>query len=121
MEQSKINKAYPALMRLCELRLPIKKAREVYNLSKRTGQHFEFALAEERKCVDECNGKVNMDGTVSFNNADDYAAFRKRIDELNSSEVDLVISPIVIFESELENQTISPADIHDLEDFVIFD
>jgi len=121
MTQAEINKAYPALFRLCDLKLPIKKARGIYTLISKVKPHFEFALAEERKSIAEYNGTENPDGTISFNNRDEFDAYKARIDELNRSVVEECWDVINLNDDDLGTQTISPADIISLEGFVIFE
>lgn len=121
MEQSRINKAYPAIVRLCELKLPIKKARQIYRLSNEMKEHFEFAVAEEQKCVSEFHGEYNADGTVVFINKEEYSQFRSRMDELNSSKLDWIIEPVVLTETDIGNQKITVSDIQALEGIVVFE
>ena len=121
MKQIKINKAYPVILQLCEFKLPIKKARSLYHVSSEMREHFEFAASEERKCVAECHGEYNQDGTIKFQNQEDFEKFQSRTDELNNSDLEWDIEPIVLTDSDIGNQCISVSDIRDLEGFVIFE
>ena len=121
MTQEKINKAYPALMRLCGLRLPIKKARKLYASTVKMKEYFDFALSEEQKYVEDFDGTMNPDGTVSFPSPEKFVGFQDRITELNESEVDWEIEPVIITELEVGDQQVSVNDIIDLEGFVIFE
>lgn len=121
MKQSKLNKAYPAILRLCDFKLPIKKARYIYTLSDQMRIHFEFALSEEKKCVAECEGTMNNDGTVSFKDKESFEKFQSRMSELNESEIEWSATPIVLSESDILDQLITATDIRDLEGFVSFE
>ena len=121
MKQISINKAYPAIMRLCEFKLPIKKARQIYRISNKMREHFEFAVAEEQKCATSCHGEYNPDGTVKFSNQEDFIQFQTRMDELNNSELDWCDDPIVLTDADIGNQDILVSDIRDLEGFVVFE
>lgn len=121
MTQHEVNKAYPALMRLSESRLPVKKARGLYEVTKKAEEHFQFAIAEERKYIVEFNGQERPDGTVSFASPEDFAKYQEKMTELNTLEVEWDIEPVVLTEAEIGEQPISPADIHSLEGFVTFE
>lgn len=121
MKQNRINKSYPAMLRLCDLKLPIKKARAVYLAANKMKQHFDFALQEERKCVKEFGGTENLDGSINFESPIDFGKFQDRMAELNESEVEWDLEPVVITEADIGEQTISAADILSLEGFVTFE
>lgn len=121
MKQKEINKAYPAIMRLIEFKLPIQKARSVYNIMKKIREHFDFALVEEKKYVADCHGVMNQNGTVSFSNTEELDVFQKLITELNESAIEWSDKPVVLTDNDIGDQTISVADIQSLEGFVIFE
>lgn len=121
MTQLQVNKAYPALMRLAEFRLPIKKARRLYEMVKKAEEHFEFAISEERKYISEFNGQERPDGTVFFESSDYFNKYQEKMIELNNFEVKWDIEPIILTEEEIKEQSISSADICCLEDFVTFE
>lgn len=121
MTQFKVNKAYPALMRLSEFQLPVKKAKALYNITKKAEEHFQFALAEERKYIVEFNGTEKPDGTITFELQSDFAKYQEKMLELNDLEVEWEEIPIILTETEIGEQPISPSDIHFLEGFVSFE
>ena len=121
MKQKKISKAYPALLQICEYKLPINKARAVYRMMNLMREHFEFALSEEKKSIVEYGGKVNQDGTISFDKQENFGMFCDRMTEINESEIEWSEPPIVLTESEIGNQSISVSDIRSLEGFIIFE
>jgi len=121
MTQFKINKAYPALMRLSELKMPVKKAKGLYELTKKVEEHFQFAISEEHKYIAEFNGKENPDGTISFESQDGFGKYQEKMLELGELEIDWNIVPIIISENDIGTQSISSSDIYSLEDFVSFE
>ncbi len=121
MTQFNVNRAYAALLRIADFKLPVKKAYELYKLTKAVEERYQFAVSEEKKYVDEFGGKINQDGTVSFEDTEKFGAFQDRVAELNEMTVDIEVTPIVLTEKELGDQTISPAEIYNLEGFVTFE
>ena len=121
MTQYEINKAYAALMRLSEFRLPVKKARSLYEVTKKAEEHFQFAITEERKYIVEFNGQERPDGTVYFASQEDFGKYQEKIAELNNLEIEWDTNPVTLAESDIGDQTISSSDIHSLEGFVIFE
>lgn len=121
MTQFNVNKAYVVLAKISEFKLPVKKAYEIYKLAKTLEERYRFAVDEEKKYIEEFNGTINNDGTVSFENAEIYGAFQEKLSELNDMQVDIEITPVVLTEKDLGEQTISPSDIYNLEGFVTFE
>ena len=121
MTQFQINKAYGALMQLSGMKLPVKKAYEIYSLVKAVDSQYQFAISEEQKIVEKYKGTVNSDGSISFESAESYGSFQEDILELHNLEADVEIKPVVLMESDMKDQTISPADIFSLEGFVSFE
>ncbi len=120
MKQERINKAYSSLLKLKEYSLPVKKAYAIYQLAASMESAYEFALAEERKYLEDFNGKLNENGTVTFPTPTDCAAFKDKVEELGNMEVDIAFEPVVLAETDLGSQTITPSDIANLEGFVAF-
>lgn len=120
MKQESINRAYSTLLTLKDYKLPLKKAYAIYRLYTSISDAYEFALNEEQKYLAEYNGKPNGDGTVVFSTPTDCAAFRDKVEELNNMDVDITIEPVTLTEKDLGEQTITPADIANLEGFVAF-
>lgn len=121
MTQFKVNKAYPALMRLSELQLPVKKAKALYNITKRAEEHFQFALAEEHKYIAEFHGVEKPDGTITFESQENFAKYQEKMLELNDLEIEWEETPVVLSDDEIGDQPISSSDIHFLEGFVTFE
>lgn len=121
MKQESINRAYSALLKLKDYKLPLKKAYAIYQLYQSISSAYDFALSEEQKYLMEYKGKPNGDGTVVFATPTECAAFRDKVEELNNMDVDISIEPVTITEKDLGEQMITPADIADLEGFVTFE
>lgn len=121
MTQFKINKAYGTLVRLAELKLPLKKAYELYKMTKAMEDVYQFAVSEEQKYINEFNGTINPDGTVSFEDATKFGEFQERLAALNDMEVEIDIAPVKLTEADMGDQTITPAEIFSLEGFVCFE
>ena len=121
MKQSEINKSYNALVRLSQVRLPIKTAFSVYQLVKKIEEPYKFALEEEKKLINKYNAEVKENGIISFSSAEDKDSFQNELQELNQLNHDIEIEPIVIKIEDLGEQTITPSDILALEGFVEFE
>ena len=121
MKQSEINKSYNALVRLSQVRLPIKTAFSVYQLVKKIEEPYKFALEEEKKLISKYNAEVKENGIISFSSAEDKNSFQNELQELNQLNHDIEIEPIVIKIEDLGEQTITPSDIFALEGFVEFE
>lgn len=121
MKQSEINKSYNALVRLSQMRLPIKTAFSVYQLVKKIEEPYKFALEEEKKLINKYNAEVKENGIISFSSAEDKDSFQNELQELNQLDHDIEIEPIVIKIEDLGEQTITPSDIFALEGFVEFE
>ena len=121
MTQFKLSKAYPSLVRLAEYRLPVKKALAIYKITKKAEEHFRFAAQEERKYIEEFDGKINTDGTISFDSPEQYGKFSEKLADLNDLQIEWTDEPVVLTEADLGEQQISPSDIFNLEEFVSFD
>ena len=120
MIQGKINKAHESLMRLNNFKLPVKKAYAVYKLVQAVDDAYQFALSEERKYLEEFHGTLKEDGSITFMTPGDCTAFQAKVDELCNMDVDIAIEVVKLDEKDLGEQTLSPADIFNLEDFVDF-
>lgn len=121
MTQYKVNKAYPALIRLSEFKLPVKKAKGLYELTKKAEEHFQFAITEEHKYIEEFDGKENPDGTISFATQEGFGKYQEKMLELGELEIEWDIAPVSLSESDIGNQKISSSDINFLEGFVSFE
>lgn len=124
MKQLKINQAYGAFLKLLELKFPIKIAREIYKQSNVLKEHYEFYMREQDKIIQSYHGNVNANGLVNFDGENAEEISRKcceELNQLNESEVEIEIKPILITETDYGDQIISPADIGNLDGFIVFE
>jgi hypothetical protein len=121
MKQERINRAYASLIKLNEFKLPVKKAYGIYNLLKAIEEAYRFALAEEQKYLAEYHGTLKEDGSIAFPSSTDCAAFQGKVEEVCNIDVDVEIDIVTLNENDLGSQTITPADIYNLEGFVSFE
>lgn len=121
MKQSSINRAYAALVKLVDYKLPVRKAFEIYKLTKAIEAQYQFAVSEERKYIDEFGGKINPDGTVSFETPEKFGAYQEKALALSEMDVEIDFTPVSLSVNDIGEQTISPVDIYNLEGFVSFD
>ena len=121
MRQEKINRAFPSLVKLRDINLPVKKARAIYKMYVAVEDAYNFAAGEEKKYLVEYNGTVNDDGSVHFNTPEECSAFKERFDELCNSDVELDVDVVSLSENDIGDQMLTPGDIYNLEDFVVFE
>lgn len=121
MIQEKINRAFPSLVKMRDLNLPVKKARAIYKIYIATEEICSFAASEEKKYLDEFRGTLSNDGTIDFQTPEECASFKEKFEELCHSDVELDIEPVVLTEADLGDQRLTPGDIYNLEGFVIFE
>lgn len=121
MKQEMINRAWRSLTKLSGFDLPVKKAYSVYKLMKALEVPYQFAVSEEQKYLAEFHGTVMDDGTISFQTPMECASFRDKVEELHGAEVDVEFESIALSEDEFGNQTLTPADILNLEGFISFE
>lgn len=120
MKQKDILRAYSSLIALNALKLPVKKAYAIYKLFKTVDTQYQFISNESKKSIDRHSGELNSDGMVKFKDEDECVECKKELNELNDMDVDVEIPPVELSEEDLAGQTISPADIYNLEGFVTF-
>lgn len=121
MRQEQINRAFPSLVKMRDINLPVKKARAIYKLYVAVESAYDFALGEEKKYLSEFNGTVADDGSINFNSPEECMAFKDKFEELVNSEVELDIDPVTLSENDIGDQMLTPGDIYNLEGFVIFE
>lgn len=120
MKQKDLERAWGSIAMLNRLKLPVKKAYAIYKLSKTITESCSWAAGEQAKRFEKYNGTINNEGVVTFLNESDCKACKKELDEISNMDVDIEITPVELSEDDLAGQTISPADIYNLEGFVTF-
>ena len=121
MKQEKINRAFPTLMKLRDINLPVKKARAIYKLYVAVEGAYDFALSEEKKYLNEFNGTVAGDGSINFKTTEECAAFKEKFEELVNSDVELDFEVVTLSDGDIGDQMLTPGDIYNLEGFVLFE
>lgn len=120
MIQNNITKSYNALKRLSEMKLPMKKAYELYGVIKDVEELFQMGLNEEKALIDEYKGVISNDGSITFPTPEDAKEWRDKVAKLEAREIEWDHKPVTLTEEDMDSQTISVADMGDLEGFVIF-
>lgn len=121
MKQYQINRAFGALGRLANMQLPVRDSRNVYMLSKRLENAYNFELEQEKKLIEKYHGTLSNDGGVVFQNSEDAAGFNAELAELNNLDVEVEFDPVVINCDAMDDQRITPFDIACLDGFVTFE
>lgn len=117
MKQYAIIKAYKALTKLGQQDLPIKLAFDLFKIKRALQTQWDFQVDEEAKLT--AGTTVNPDGSVTFETPEKAEAFRARLKELASIDVDLKIKPVQIPLS-IPGLKLSMDDIDALDCFVQF-
>ncbi len=121
MTIGKIGKAFDSIKKLAGYQMPIKKARAVYLIYKDMEEQYQFAIAEDKKYIDEFHGEIHQDGSVTFKEEAEAYGFEKKHSELNALEIEWKHKPVKLSDSDLGTQQLSPADIMNLDGFVVFE
>ena len=118
MKQSKIIEAYHVLKNTAGESYPLPIAYALYNLRKSMEPHADFQIEQEKKLIEEFNGKPGANGLINFGNTENAQRFLEKLKELGDLEVDFTFTPIDIPISE--DIKITPNDIEKLDGFVNF-
>jgi hypothetical protein len=114
MTYIQLSTIYTSLIKFLDLKLPVKKAKKLYDMSALMKNSLVFCEKEERKIIGSYNGVIQQNGALSFD-GDDKEDRATRcfadIQELHNTDCELDITPIEITVDEFGNQTISAADI----------
>lgn len=120
MKEKNLVNGYKALERLYAQKLPMVDAYKVYRLKGQVSDVYKFQSEQETKIIEEHHGTHADNGDISFPDELEFAKFRDAIIELNETEIDVPVDPVVIAMDHVKNINISPADIEALEGFVSF-
>ena len=121
MKQIDIVKAYTALKRLSGYNLPVRKSYEVFSLTKRLEEFYQFSASEEQKMIDKYGGEMKDGGIVTFPDTETASKYKEEATVLANMEVDLNINKIKLSFDDFGNQTIPPAVLNDLSDVIQFE
>ena len=120
MTTKQMLQAIPVLQTLVNYKLPMKTTYALYNLAKKINEQKEFFVNKEKELIEKYKGNLNGQGQISFEKSEDFQAFAKEYNELNDVEVDIGGVPVSIRFDDMGDQTLSAADIMNLEGVVEF-
>ncbi len=128
MNYLKIVKSMSALQEMMQMRLPYAKAKVMYKIYKNFEDEYKFFVQEEIKLVNEFAAKdeqgkpiVYKDGTVKFDNIESKNKYEAKLSELGDLKSDIQIKPIVLTETDIGEQIISPEIMGKLEGIISFE
>ena len=128
MNYVKIVKSMSALQEIIQMRLPYAKAKGVYKIYKNFEDEYKFFVQEEIKLVNEFAAKdeqgkpiVYKDGTVKFDNIESKNKYEAKLSEVGDLKSDIQIKPIVLTETDIGEQIISPEIMGKLEGIISFE
>lgn len=128
MNYLKIVKSMSALQEIIQMRLPYAKAKVIYKIYKNFEDEYKFFVQEEIKLVNEFAAKdeqgkpiVYKDGTVKFDNIESKNKYEAKLSELGDLKSDIQIKPIVLTETDIGEQIISPEIMGKLEGIISFE
>lgn len=119
MTVQQIFNSLPIVNKLTELKLPIKKAYEIYSLVKKLEEQRVFFAQEEQKMVSKFNAQIMENGNIRFNTAEDQKGFTQEHAELMQFEI-AEIAAVELKFSDLGDEPFSPKEIMMLEGVVNF-
>lgn len=118
MKQEKIIEAYRVLKNMAGESYPLPVAYSLYNLRKSMEPQADFQLEQEKKLIEEFNGKPGDNGLINFGDQENAQKFLEKLKELGDLEVDFIFTPIDIpISGDIK---ITPNDIEKLDGFVNF-
>ena len=109
--------ALSTVQKMMTLKLPIKKAHQVYSLAKQINEQREFFINEEKKLIEKFNATVGEDGRIQFENSEQAMTFQKEHGDLLNYEVE-GLAAIELSYDDLGDAEITPADIMLLENVI---
>ncbi len=122
-----IVKAVKALDEMQNLRLPYKKARDIWKARKNLSDSFDFYIHEEEKLIREYgsvdeNGSVRLDisGNPIFKSNSDAVIFAAKLTELRNTECEVKTEPVELDGEDFGDIRITPEIISSLDGIVIF-
>lgn len=128
MNYLKIVKSMSALQEMMQMRLPYAKAKVMYKIYKNFEDEYKFFVQEEIKLVNEFAAKdeqgkpiVYKDGTVKFDNIESKNKYEAKLSELGDLKSDIQIKPIILTETDIGEQIISPEIMGKLEGIISFE
>ena len=119
MTIQKLLNALPEVQKLVSLKLPIKKAYQVYILAKLINDKRDFFINEEKKLIEKYQAKIENNGAVSFSNIENQKAFNQEHSELFQYEIDDINVVDLTFD-DLKDMEFTPVEIAMLDGVINF-
>lgn len=119
IKQYQVSRAYLALSRLNDARMPVPVACAIEALMSALKKHYDAELDAEHKTLEKYGGSIK-DGRIALPDKDKYGAYQKEIDAVLDLDVTVDVNPITIPCNDMQDVRISPADIRALAAFVKF-
>ena len=120
MTYSQVVQGKQAIDRICGMSFPIRTAYQLFKMKKVIDSLFEFEVGQEKQAVEKYGGTIQKDGTIKFDHGENGLSFADEIDALLKTEVSEKVEPVVIDMKDIEDMSVSPAMIRQLEGFVTF-
>lgn len=111
--------ALPILQKIIELKLPIKKAYQVYKLTKSIEDKRQFFIQEEKKLIDKFNVEILENGNIKFNSVEDQMTFSKEHADLMQYEIEELETLELNFD-DLGDVEFTPRELMALEGIINF-
>lgn len=121
MKQILISNAYDSLTRISRLSLPVHKAYQVYKLMKAIEEPYNFGIEQKKKALQHFHGELQLNGSASFANEQDYLNCMDEFSKIDDLDIEITVEPVRISSKELNGQSLTPIDIFNLEEFVVFE
>lgn len=110
--------ALPILQRLMELRLPVKKAYETYNLIKVIEEKRDFITKEEQKLIQKFNCEITEKNQLKFQSQEDQINFINEHNDLINFEID--IQGVELNFNDLKDVEFTPIEMAQIEGIIKF-
>lgn len=109
------------VQKLSELRLPIKKAHQIFLMLKKFDESREFFMKEEKQIVANCNGTISEDGRITFPTIEDQNNFIVAHNEFLQYDFDNGENEIIELSfNDLSGIQLTPLEIMKLEGVINF-
>ena len=110
MVVQQILNALPVLQKLIELKLPVRKAYEIYKLARQFNDIRDFSIMEEKKMIEKYEAEISQDGRIYFKTPESQNQFFEEHNSLMIGEIDSF--PIIELKlDELNDIVLSPMEI----------
>lgn len=119
MTAQQILTAMPILQKVMALKLPVKKAYQIYILFKQLDEMRQFFAQEEKKLITKYGVQIAKDGSIQFDSTEEREAFVAEHAELMEYKMDH-LKPIELSFADLGEAELSANDFLQLEGVINF-